>query len=121
MHWDDVIKAWNKKGDHKKRYLLSTHGSNEVYVQAIKQKRFQQKFYINEPEERYICFTQREAETMKHLLLGKTIQRAAHTMHLSPRTVECYLKNMKKKLKCRTKTELIRKVADSQLINTWLL
>ena len=54
--------------------------------------------------------TLREAETMTHLLLGKTIRDTAISMQLSPRTAEFYINNIKRKLKCRTKKELINKI-----------
>ena len=64
-----------------------------------------------------IYFTKREAECMVQLLRGKSVRAAAETLKLSPRTVEFYLKNMKKKLKCRTKYELIDLVLGSEFVN----
>lgn len=52
-------------------------------------------------------FTKREAECMALLLKGKTIHSVAIMLKISPRTVEYYIKNMKAKLGCRTKFELI--------------
>ncbi len=59
--------------------------------------------------ERYagIYFTRREAECMILLLRGKTINGVANVLNLSPRTVEYYIKNMKAKVGCRTKFELV--------------
>lgn len=61
-------------------------------------------------------FTKREAQCMVLLLKGKTIARVANSLKLSPRTVEYYIKNMKSKLGCRTKFELIDLVYDSDFI-----
>ena len=59
-------------------------------------------------------FTKREAECMVLLLKGKTINSVANILNLSPRTVEYYLKNMKSKLGCRTKFELVDLVYASE-------
>ena len=60
--------------------------------------------------------TLREAETMTHLILGTTIRDTAISMHISPRTAEFYINNMKHKLKCRTRTELISKIMSSDFL-----
>jgi DNA-binding CsgD family transcriptional regulator len=62
-------------------------------------------------------FTKREAECMVLLLRGKTINSVANILKLSPRTVEYYIKNMKSKLGCRTKFELIDLVYASEFMN----
>ena len=61
-------------------------------------------------------FTKREAECMVLLLKGKTINSVASMLNLSPRTVEYYIKNMKSKLGCRTKFELIDLVYASEFM-----
>ena len=85
---------------------------------------FQRDFFkpsqdpIKKPIKRYylsdaFCgtyLTLREAEVMTHLLLGKTIRDTAISMQISPRTAEFYINNIKRKLKCRTKKELINKI-----------
>lgn len=54
-----------------------------------------------------VYFSRRESECLNLLTLGYTIKRVAETLTLSTRTVEFYIKNMKKKLNCRTRSELI--------------
>ncbi|EKD45945.1 MAG: LuxR family regulatory protein [uncultured bacterium] len=61
-------------------------------------------------------FTRREAECMALLLKGKTINSVASILNLSPRTVEYYIKNMKSKLGCRTKFELVDLVYASEFM-----
>ena len=63
-----------------------------------------------------VYFTRREAECMLLLLKGKTIGAVANILNLSPRTVEYYVKNMKSKLGCRTKFELLDTVHASDFI-----
>lgn len=53
--------------------------------------------------------TQREKECLKHLLEGKSIKGIATTLSLSPRTVEYYLVNVKNKIGCWNKEELVSK------------
>lgn len=66
-----------------------------------------------------LYFTTREGECMLGLLSGKTIVRVAAELELSPRTVEFYLKNMKSKLGCRTKSELIRLILKSDFMTNY--
>lgn len=51
--------------------------------------------------------TQRETECLCYLVRGKTAKSIAQLLKLSPRTVEYYLDNIKNKLGCRTKSQLI--------------
>lgn len=51
--------------------------------------------------------TKREAECIFFLLRGFTIKKVASTLDLSPRTVEFYLKNVKHKLACKKKNEVL--------------
>lgn len=60
-----------------------------------------------------VYFTRQEARCMVCMLKGATVKAAANTMELSPRTVEYYVNNMKKKVNCYSKSELIRVIVDS--------
>lgn len=63
-----------------------------------------------------IYFTRREADCMVHLLKGKTVGKIATSLHLSPRTIEFYLRNMRSKLGCRSKFELMEIVSESDFL-----
>ena len=52
-------------------------------------------------------FSNRESQCIEHVLRGKTIKTIAKVLQLSPRTIEFYIKNIKNKLGCRTKAEII--------------
>lgn len=67
-----------------------------------------------------IYLTPREAECMMNFLEEKTVPEAAVYLNLSPRTVEFYLKNMKIKLECKTKSELINKIRESDFSKNYL-
>lgn len=62
-------------------------------------------------------FTYREAQCMAQIMRGKTIKASAQAIGLSPRTVEYYLKNMKAKFKCRTKSELMQLISLSDFMH----
>lgn len=53
-------------------------------------------------------FTPREIDCAKELLTGKTIKEIGHTLGLSPRSIEYYIKNMRYKLSAHSKRELVR-------------
>ena len=59
-----------------------------------------------------IHFSKREIECMLFFMRGQTIKRVGKILGLSPRTIEFYAKNMKNKVGCRTKNELISAAAD---------
>lgn len=57
-----------------------------------------------------IYLSRREVQCLQLLIAGKTSQLIGQLLHLSPRTIEHYLVNIKNKLNVRTKAELIEKV-----------
>ena len=54
-----------------------------------------------------VYFSPRELECAELLIKGATVSKIAEQLMLSPRTIEFYLNNMKAKVGCKTKTELI--------------
>lgn len=54
--------------------------------------------------------TTREREVFNCLLNGRTAKESAKDLFISPRTVERHLENLRKKLNCRNKFELVGKV-----------
>ncbi len=65
-----------------------------------------QRFSLN-TNRGVIIISKREAECMFHLSANKTVKEIARSMELSPRTVESYLDNVKKKSNCTNKSELV--------------
>lgn len=63
-----------------------------------------------------VKFSRREAECLVKFLQGMTVRDTAEALGLSPRTVEFYVKNMRQKVGCRTKSELINIVANSDFV-----
>lgn len=66
---------------------------------------------LNDPST--MSLTSRQKQCVYWLLKGKTAWETARILNLSQRTVEHYLQNIKAKLNCRTKFELISKVLKS--------
>lgn len=58
-------------------------------------------------------FSQREAECMIYMMEGKSAKRIARQLDLSPRTIEFYIENMRQKLNCHTKYDLVELVLKS--------
>lgn len=56
--------------------------------------------------------TLRESDCVKLLLKGHKFKEIANIMNLSPRTIETHINNIKTKLNCRDKAELIIKLKD---------
>jgi DNA-binding CsgD family transcriptional regulator len=79
-----------------------------------KQNLLQNKYFLGE-QFQGVYLTQREADCVLVLLQVKTIKKAAVHLNLSPRTVEFYLRNVRIKLGCKKKTELIRIIRNSSL------
>lgn len=108
MHWDALLEEVLNKASKQQTLVYPLSPS------AITRKEAK-KYYLG-MRYRGVYFTNREAEVMIQLLQGKTLCAAAAVLNLSPRTIEFYVKNMKTKLSCRTKSELIGKVFASDFI-----
>lgn len=109
MYWENVLKEVLNKNSGQQSFAF-TNIQSEKKVKAPTNeegKKITYKSYAIGNSHPGVCFTKREAECMVWMLRGKTINGVAEKLKLSPRTVEFYLKNMKIKLSCRTKSDLI--------------
>lgn len=102
--WQDLMSQAAQKKDS------CISGKTDCSEKAKKQR------YYFSYQGRPFYLTSREAEAASMLLLGKTLVGIAEATQLSMRTVEYYLNNIKKKLHCRTRQELIVKLAVCELI-----
>lgn len=55
----------------------------------------------------HVIFSKRQTDCLKHLIFGCSSKEIAAVLNLSPRTVEFYLENIKTKLNCNRKSEII--------------
>lgn len=121
MYWESVLKEVLNKGSNKQAFSFTNLGAKKENKNYLRSKNRTLrprvlKAYSLGGKHGNLYFTKREAECMSRMLRGKTITRVADELELSPRTVEFYLKNMKSKLGCRTKFELIEVVLDSDFL-----
>jgi len=121
MSLDDLLnQVMRMKSSGKRALLLSDEEQRSVYNPNIKKYKVLGKRSLaayglgSKYGDAY--FTRREAECMVLLLKGKTINSVADILELSPRTVEYYIKNMKFKIGCRTKFELVDLVYASEFM-----
>lgn len=70
-----------------------------------------ERYYLNDVPGVYL--TTREAEVSWHIARGCTIREAAERMSLSHRTIEFYLRNIRRKVGARNKNELLRILFDN--------
>ena len=74
------------------------------------------KYYLeNQFSETYL--TQREAEAVFWVIQGLTNRQTAEKMQLSSRTIEYYLRNVRGKLNCYSKSHLIRVLKKSPFLS----
>jgi DNA-binding CsgD family transcriptional regulator len=73
--------------------------------------------FILDLEESSVKLCKREAESLMYFSAGKNISETAWLMHISPRTTETYLNNLKIKLNCDSKSQLIELFQKSNLRN----
>ncbi len=120
-YWETVVKEIQNRNDKSYRFVYTNVGERDSEYKTTKHclvgnKKRERKMYFLGEKYKGIYFTQREAECLVHLLKGATIVSAAASLGLSPRTVEFYVKNMKLKLNCATKAELLEKVRETDFL-----
>lgn len=124
MHyWNSVLNEVLNKDENTRAFLFTNQGrldeEMDFYAPSrysdLKETRDLRAYYLGE---KYpgLYLTKREAESVFWLVQGCTIAQAALHMGLSARTVEYYIKNLKAKLCCKTKKELLSKVLYTTLL-----
>ena len=91
MRWQTLVQAFN----------------NEQNANTKNINKGRQKYFLNAPFDD-IYLTQREYETVIELLKGASIKTIAQDKHISPRTVEEYVKSVREKLGFVRKQEMVR-------------
>lgn len=117
-YWDLVLREVLTKSQPTTIFQF-THGNTSRKPQKLKSKRSKKKIKKSYPVGTLnkAVFTAREAQCMVLLLKGKTIAKVAEILKLSARTVEFYLKKMKEKIGCNSKSELIGIIAESDFMD----
>lgn len=68
------------------------------------------KFIVLDNNKSAVNLSRRETEVITHLRAGLSAKQTADKMHVSTRTVEFHLNNIKDKVGCRTKLELLSRI-----------
>lgn len=63
--------------------------------------------YCINTKKNVVCLSPREVECLLHLSKNKTTKETAKLLNLSPRTIDAYIENIKKKLDCKRRSQLI--------------
>lgn len=67
--------------------------------------------FLEKLKAKNIHISQRELQVLSYLFRGKSARETGEILHLSQRTVECYLNALKSKLNCRKKSDLIEEIS----------
>ncbi len=73
-------------------------------------------FILEQEEYRGTKLSQREVDCIYHLLHKKTALETGELMNISRRTVESYIENIKIKLNCKDKAEIIKKLKNNKYL-----
>lgn len=120
-----ILVCWNAKGIHvgdffnlpasKLRFNLSGqslyHFNKEGQISEVWQSwdmlgLLEQITFV--PIQKLVNFSEREKDCLRYLIEGKTAKETALLLNLSHRTIEYHFENLKEKLDCVTKRELIK-------------
>lgn len=119
-YWRAVLHEVENKSNTACSFKYTNVGPEEALVPPKPRKRRanptpKKKFFVGESYPS-VYFTQREFDCMVSLLRGSTVKEIAVQLELSPRTVEYYIKNLKTKMDCQTRSELLNRALQSDLI-----
>lgn len=82
--------------------------SIEAFANIISATKKSKTHYFK-PSQKHMYLTTKEREILFHTMKGKTARIIAETLHLSRRTIETHLENLKIKMNVSSKHELIEK------------
>lgn len=83
--------------------------------QFLKKHYFFKSFSVGK-RTRY-TLSKREQECLFYILRGKSAKEIGRILNLTPRTIEHYIENIKYKLNCRTKVDLIIKAKEEDFLD----
>ncbi len=120
QYWNSVLDEVLQK-DEQRAFLYTNRGRlDDVFylptaLSHSKKPSRRRNYFLNHPFED-VHLTPREAETMFWVVQDYTLAATAEKMGLSSRTIEFYVKNMKAKLRCANKKEMIEKILHTNLL-----
>lgn len=124
LYFNDKGSALLKQASENKIYLpekqsINNKKLNRINISEKKRREFFEKtnierfFILNQDKTLYL--TKREADCIAYMLDGATAKQTAKALGISYRTVESHFYQVKEKLFCSTKEELIKSLIDSNI------
>lgn len=98
--YSPLVGTNNKNGDTLKN-------NQNQFLQEIETKK-----YIIQATHRKISITRQELNIIQHITKGYTMKETARILNISPRTAESYLNNVRHKLGCSRRSDIIKKLSD---------
>lgn len=122
-YWDQVLSEVNNKNTPDYDFLYTNVGGDpDLYEEkkpTYNNKKSTHTYTLDGAlEGKYL--TGREADCIYFMLDGHTIKSVGSQLQLSPRTVEYYLQNVKDKLGCHKKTDVLAKIKQTSFITKYL-
>ncbi len=122
-YWESVLKEIKHKEDDNFSFKFTDMGRSLLRDRHRKQRQGSHELEKRESTSYFlggafagVYFTKREAQTLFHLLQGKTIPQVGKSLNLSARTIEFYVKNMKLKVGAVSKVELLDKIRCTDIV-----
>lgn len=82
-------------------------------------KLLRNKKYIVKTEQEEVVLSRKEAECALYLLKGLRSKHIAREMGVAPRTIEYHIENIRSKLNCDVRTDLIAKLTSGNFLNNF--
>lgn len=122
--WENIVKeVMARKANGQKASILSSDLEKSSFCAKVNQSKSpktNKPTYILGTEHGDIHITKREVECMKLLLKGKTINNIASMLKIAPRTVMDYINNIKTKIGCNNRHQLIDIVRTNKKFSRFL-
>lgn len=128
QRWNDILKALSNKKNNPKQFQRFFIGGIEIKSFEINECKNRTYFSYNKKSHKknyYLggsfsntYFTRREAQCMLLLLNEYTNEEIATCLNLSARTIEYYIKNMRNKTSCLSKSHLIKSIRKTNFYQT---
>jgi DNA-binding CsgD family transcriptional regulator len=136
----DLLKRFILYFQDKASHLIRQAEKNRIYLpekQIVKDKelkkiilsdKIRQKFFEDTTIDRFfipdcendVYLTKREAECASHMLDGATAKQIGKLLDISHRTVESHLNQVKEKLRCSTKEQLVDFLFSSNICDVFI-
>ena len=120
QYWNSILDEVLQKDEQRSFFYTNRGRLDDVFyfptaLMDSKKPSRRRNYFLDRPFED-IHLTPREAETMFWIVQDYTLAATAEKMSLSSRTIEFYVKNMKAKLRCANKKEMIEKILQTNLL-----